>query len=150
VWYRVVYVLVHDMVQIASSRLRSVSGTFVHRHLTMCDVRRKQKPTLMKFILVLRSATLLTRMWADGQCDGHPAEYRWSPVFNTANFGWRPLLECRAVMLPRHKTRWNFRGCPKLPNRSQLLVGRSLLYYEDMWRRYCCLTSFFSDCRYMF
>ena len=34
-------------------------------------------------------------------------------------------------------------GCPKLANRSQPLVGRSSLYYQDMWRRYCCLTSFF-------
>ena len=33
-------------------------------------------------------------------------------------------------------------------NRSQALVGRSSPYYEDMWRRYCCLTSFFSHCRY--
>jgi len=28
-------------------------------------------------------------------------------------------------------------------NRSQPLVGRSSPYCEDMWRRYCCLTSFF-------
>jgi len=27
--------------------------------------------------------------------------------------GWRPLLECRAVMLPRRETRWNYLGCPK-------------------------------------
>jgi len=39
-------------------------------------------------------------------------------------------------------------GAPKQPNRSQLLVGRSSPYCEDMWRRYCCLTSFFSDRRY--
>ena len=58
-------------------------------------------------------------------------------------FGWRPLLECRAVTLPRLETRWNFEGCPKPTKRSQPLVGRSSPYYEDMWRRYCCLTSFF-------
>ena len=34
-------------------------------------------------------------------------------------------------------------GCPKLPNGSPPLVCRSSPYYEDMWRRYCCLTSFF-------
>jgi len=48
-----------------------------------------------------------TRMWANVQCDGHPAEYSWHPLFNAAKFGWRPLLECRAVMLPRCETRWN-------------------------------------------
>jgi len=89
-----------------------------------------------------------TRMWANAQRDGRPAEYRWRPLFNAAKFGWCPLLECRVVMLPRRETHWNLQGCPKLPNGSQLLVGRSSLYYQDMWRRYCCLTSF-SDCRYM-
>ena len=69
---------------------------------------------------------------------------RWRPLFNAAKFGWRPLLECRAVTLPIRETRFNLQGCPKFLNRPQPLVGRSSPYYEDMWRRYCCLTSFFS------
>ena len=47
------------------------------------------------------------------------------------------------IYTTRHQTRWNLQGCPKLTKRSQLLVGRSSPYYEDMWRIYCCLTSFF-------
>ena len=82
-------------------------------------------------------------MWANAQRDGRPAESRWRPLFNAAKFGWRRLLECRAVTLPRRQTRWNLQGCPKLTKRSQPLVGRSSPYYENMWRRYCCLTSFF-------
>jgi len=82
-------------------------------------------------------------MWAIAQRDGRPAKYRWRPLFNAAKFGWRPLLECRAVTLPRRESRWNLQGCPKLANRSQPLVGRSSPYYEDVWRRYRCLTSFF-------
>ena len=39
-------------------------------------------------------------MWANAQRDGHPAEYRWHPLFNAAKFGWRPILECRAVTMP--------------------------------------------------
>jgi len=62
----------------------------------------------------------------------------WRP-----QFGWCPLLACRAVMLPRRKTRWNLQGCPKLANRSQPLVSRSSPYYEDMCRSYRYLTSFF-------
>jgi len=89
-----------------------------------------------------------TRMWANSQRDGRPAECRWRHLFNAANFGWRPLLECRAVTLPRRETRWNLLGCPKLANRSQRLVGRSSAYYEDMWGRHCCLTVF-SDSRYV-
>ena len=88
-------------------------------------------------------------MLANAQLDGRPAEYRWRPLFNAAKFGWRPLLECHAVTLPTHETSWNLHMCLKLPNHSQLLVGRSSPYYEDMCRRYCCLTSFFSDCRYV-
>jgi len=83
-------------------------------------------------------------MWANAQRDGRPAAYRWRPLFNAAKFGWRPLLTtCRAVTLPRRQARKNLQGCSKLPNRSQALMGRSSLYYEEMWRRYCCLISFF-------
>ena len=49
----------------------------------------------------------------------------------------------------RRETRCNLLGCLKLANRSQPLVGRSSPYYKDVWRIYCCLTSFFSDCRYV-
>jgi len=65
-----------------------------------------------------------TRMWANAQRDGRPAEHRWRPLFNATKFGWRSLLDCRAVTLPRLETRWNLQGCPKLPDRSQPLVGR--------------------------
>ena len=85
----------------------------------------------------------LLEMWANAQRYGRPAEYRWRPLFNAAKFGRRPLLECRAVTLPRRKTRSNLQGCLKLPDRSQPPVGRSSPYCEDVWRRYCCLTSFF-------
>jgi len=46
-----------------------------------------------------------TRMWANAECYGRPAEYSWRPLFNAAKFGWRPLLECRAVTKPRRETR---------------------------------------------
>jgi len=49
---------------------------------------------------------------------------------------------CNAAKTPNPL---KFAGCPKLRKvkRSQPLVGRSSPYYGDMWRRYCCLTSFF-------
>ena len=99
---------------------------------------------ILNIFTVLKSLKISnTRMWANAQHDGRPTNYRWCPLFNAAKFGWRLLLECRAVTLPRRETRWHLQGCPKLANRSQPLVCRSSLYYEDMWRRYCCLTSFF-------
>jgi len=99
---------------------------------------------VQKYIILLYVSTRNV-----GQCptNGRPAEYRWRPLFNGAKFGWRRLLECCAVTLPRRETRWNLQGCPKLTKRSQPLVGRSSPYYGDMWKRYWCLTSFFSDCQ---
>ena len=61
-----------------------------------------------------------------------------------AKFGWPPLSDVGSVTTQRRETCWNLLGCPKLTNRSQLLVGRSC---EDTWRRYCCLTSFFPQLR---
>jgi len=83
-------------------------------------------------------------MWANAQRDGRPAEYRWRPLFNSAKFCWRPILQCRAITLPRRETRWNLQEWPKLPDRSQPLGGRSSPYCTDMWRRYSCLTSFYT------
>jgi len=83
----------------------------------------------------------LTRMWANAQRDGHPAEQRWRPVFNAAVW-LTASTRCRAVTLPRRETRWNLQGCPKVPDWSQPLVGRRSPYYEDKWRIYCCLTIF--------
>jgi len=59
-----------------------------------------------------------------------------------AKFGSSPLSDVRAVTKPRCETRCNLLGCPKLTNRSQLLVGWRSAYCENIWRRYCCLTSF--------
>jgi len=78
-------------------------------------------------------------MWANAQCDGHTAEYRWRPLFNAAVW----LTPTTRVCCQEAKTRSNLQQCPKLANRSQPLVGWSSPYYQDMWRRYCCLTSFF-------
>ena len=43
-------------------------------------------------------------MWANAQGDGHPAKYRWRPLFNAVVW-LTPTARCRAVMLPRRETR---------------------------------------------
>jgi len=45
------------------------------------------------------------RVWANAQRDGRPAECKLRPLFNAAKLGGRPILECRAVTLPRRETR---------------------------------------------
>ena len=34
-----------------------------------------------------------TRMWANAQRDGRPAEYKWRPLFNAAKFGESSLTD---------------------------------------------------------
>ena len=51
--------------------------------------------------------SLTTRIWTNAQRDGRPAEHRWRRLFNAAKFGSCPVLECRAVTLPRRESRWN-------------------------------------------
>jgi len=63
-------------------------------------------------------------MWGNAKRDGRPAEYSWRPLFNTA------VWLAPTARMP-------------CSNRSQPLVGRSSPYCEDMWGRYCCLTSLF-------
>ena len=44
---------------------------------------------LFRFTAILRSVTTereATRMWANAQPDGRPAEHRWRPLFNAAKF----------------------------------------------------------------
>jgi len=90
------------------------------------------------------------------------ASQRWDAFFETwctvyqprrwpkiVQFCWPPVSDVGVVTKPRSENNWNLLGCPKLPNRSQPLVGQSSPYCGDRCRRYCCLTSFFSDCRYM-
>ena len=82
-------------------------------------------------------------MWANAQRDGRPAKYRWRRSVQRRKVWLTLTTRCHAVTLPRRETSWNLQGYPKLVNRSQPLVGRSSPYCEDMWRRYCSLTSFF-------
>ena len=121
------------------------------------EIEQKTDSHVNNLQLILNSTWLFwnmqeiakTRMWANAQPDGCRAKHRWHPLFNAAKSDWRSLLDCRAVTLPRCESRWNLQGCPKLVNRSQPLVGQSSPYCGDIWTRYCCLTSFFSDCRYV-
>ena len=80
-----------------------------------------------------------------GQCPTwwSPCRTQAAPSVQRRKVWLTPTTRCRAVTLPRRETRWNLQGCPKLPDGSEPLVGRSSPYCEDMWRKYRCLTSFF-------
>jgi len=67
-------------------------------------------------------------MWADAQRNDRRAEYRWRPLFNAAVWLTPTTRDAKPVEIC-----W---GCPKLPNGSQSLVGRSSPYFEDVWGKY--------------
>ena len=81
-------------------------------------------------------------MWANAQRDGRPAKYRWRPLFNTAVW-LTPTTRVPCSNAAKMRNALKLPGVPKLRRQSQPLVGRSSPYCGDMWRRYCCLTSFF-------
>ena len=84
---------------------RYCSLTF-HIDLATCSVVSTSYHIIQEPQLVNQERT---RIWANAQRDGRPAKYRWRwrPLFNAGKFGWRPLLQCCAVTLPRSETRWN-------------------------------------------
>ena len=82
-------------------------------------------------------------MWAYAQHDGRPAEYRWRPLSNAEKVWLTPTTRVPCSNAATTRNPFKFAGVPKLANKSQPLIGRRSPYYQGMWRRYCCLTSFF-------
>ena len=117
--------------------------------ILICDLDLRTKPTdsdsMEQHAMYLRQMSLIskTRMWAMPNVMAALPNIGGDLCSTPQKFGWHPLLECRAVRLPRREPVEELQGCPKLANESQPLVGRSSPYYHNMWRRYCCLTGFF-------
>ena len=88
-------------------------------------------------------------MWANAQRDGRPAEHRWRPLFNAAKFGWRPLLKCRAVTLPRRETRWNVLGFPQTTGPISDTSGPKFTILWGCLEEILLLNKFFSECLYV-
>ena len=62
-------------------------------NMTICNVTKCLNIPFWKSKMATAAILWKTRMWANAQRDGRPAEYRWRPLFNAAKFGWRPLLD---------------------------------------------------------
>jgi len=48
------------------------------------DGRTNHSMKIYMVSLLHRATIIITRMWANAQRDGRPAEYRWRPLFNAA------------------------------------------------------------------
>ena len=88
------------------------------------------------------SKSIQTRMWANAQHDGRPAKYSWRPLFNAAVW-LMPSTGVPSSNAAKTRNPLKLAGVPKLQNWSHLLVGQSSAHCGVIWRRYCCLTSFF-------
>jgi len=76
-------------------------------------------------------------MWANAQRDGRPAV---APSVQRRNVWLTPTTRVPCSNAAKTRNPLKFAGVPQT---TQPLVGRSLPYCEDVWRRYCCSTIFF-------
>ena len=101
-----------------------------------------------RFIAVLccshahRQSVQQLEVWANAQPDGSPAKYRWRPLFNAAVW-LTPTTRVPCSNAAKMRNPLKFAGVPQTNEMISAASGPSSPYYGDMWRRYCCLTSFF-------
>jgi len=75
-----------------------------------------------------------TRMWANAQRDGRPAEYRWRRLFIAAKFGWSPpLTPCSNAATMRNPLK--FTGMSQAPEPITAVSGPKFAILWDVWRR---------------
>ena len=94
---------------------------------------------------LVRGIISKTRMWADARRDGRLSKCRWRPGYGqTSSKVWLASGERRRCS-NEGKTRkpLNLLECPKLPNRSQPLVGQTSQYYGGHLEEILLLNNFF-------
>ena len=64
-----------------------VGQTVVGLFTTINSSVSVERNLVLLVCLYARGKMILTRMWANAQHDGRPAEHRWRAVFNAAKFG---------------------------------------------------------------
>ena len=79
-------------------------------------------------------------MWANAQRDGRPVKYRWRPLFNAAVW-LTPTSRVPCSNAAKTRNLLKFAGVSQTNETISATSGSP--YCKDMWRRYCCLTSFF-------
>ena len=70
-----------------------------------------------------------TRMWANAQRDGRPAEYRWRPLFNAAVW-LTPSTRVPCSNAAKTRNPLKLPGVPQTNETISAAVGRSSPYYQ--------------------
>ena len=75
-------------------------------------------------------------MWANAQCDGRPAEYRWRPLFNAAVW-LMPTTRVPCSNAAKTRNPLKFAGVPQ--TRQQISTVDTCLSSEDIARQRCVM-----------
>ena len=89
-----------------------------------------------------------TRMWANAQRDGRPAEYRWRPLFNAAVW----LTPTTRVPCSNAAKTRNQLKLPGVPQTNETISAASGPKFTILWghvEEILLLNKLFSDCRYV-
>ena len=81
-------------------------------------------------------------MWANAKCDGRPAEYKWRPLLNAAVW-LTPTTRVPCSNAAKTRNPLKLAGVSQTNERISAASGLKFTILWDMYRRYCCLTSFF-------
>ena len=89
-----------------------------------------------------------TRMWANAQRDGRPAEYRWRPLLNAVVW----LTPTTGVPCSNAAKMRNALKLPGVPQTNETISAASRPKFTILWghlEEMLLLNKFFSDCRYV-
>jgi len=101
------------------------------------------KPHSRLLLLELKMMVNRTRMWANAQRDGRPAAYR-GPLSVQFHKVWlTPTTTEPCSDAAKTQNLLKLAGVPQICQQISAVSGPSSPYCGDMWKRYCCLTSFF-------
>jgi len=86
-------------------------------------------------------------MWANAQCDGRPAEYRWRPLFNAAWLTPATRMPCSNAAKTRNPLK--FAGVPQTPEPISVVSGPKFTILSGHVEEVSLFNKFFSDCQYL-
>ena len=94
------------------------------------------------------SLLCLTRVWANAQRDGHPAEYRWRPLFNAAVW-LTPTTRVPCSNAAKTRNPLKLAGVPQTNETISAAGGPKFTILCGHAGKILLLNKSFSDCRYM-
>ena len=87
-------------------------------------------------------------MWANAQRDGHPAEYRWCPLFNAAVW-LTPTTRVPCSNAAKARNPLKFAGVPQTTGWISAISRPKFTILWGHVEDISVLNKFFSDCRYV-